>query len=136
MSAIEPFNEDVENSTKKTNVSLSSLIIFNECRNEKLQSIMSQLLFSKLNITGRIYKDFSWIAEVEEAWSKEPRAVSVLSLSSTPRQLAVTWDSLMEWDGFLCAFCQCMRTQKSVALCWRNKGMLYSAAVSVIGGHC
>lgn len=103
MSAIEPLNEDMENPTEKTNVSLSSLIILMSAEMKSSKALCRSGYFSRLNIRGRIYEDSSCIAGVDEARSEEAWALVRLSRSSTPRQLAILW-SYLGWDGFLRAF--------------------------------
>lgn len=101
MSAREPLNEDVENPTKKPNVSLSSLVILMSVEMKSSKALCHSGFFSRLNITGRIYEDFKlqycggWNTEQEGLSTGNTQCQQHTSSAEKPLKV-LKWDEI--WD--------------------------------------
>ena len=97
---MEPFNKDVENLTKKPNVSLSSLIILMSVEMKSSKALCHSGYFPDWISEGGFMKIFSYIAGVDVTRSTKVWAVAILGASSRPQQLTSPWEffSGVRWE--------------------------------------
>lgn len=132
---MEPFNEDVENPTKKPNVSLSSLIILMSVEMKSSKALCRSGYFPDW-ISERVFmKIFSYVAGVDETQSRKVWTLAVLNTSSPSHQLTSPWEFLSGMRWLLCplspspfflpfpSLCMYANTYKPVAFSWCRKSV-------------